>query len=160
MMGADLVPGQEIAVSVLNRPMTADELDQMPDDGNRYEVIAGELIASPAPSPRHQSLVFLVGRLLDDAADDDGAMFVAPIAVWLSPHDLVQPDVVFVARGGAAVVTERRIEGPPDLVVEITSPSNPSNDRIRKAALYPRAGVPEYWIDDPVTRVVDPFALA
>lgn len=148
-------------MSVLTRPMTADELDQMPDDGNRYELIGGELIVSPAPSPAHQRLVILLTRLLDDAvvAADQGEVFIAPIDLWLSPHDRVQPDLVYVAAGGRATVTERRIEGRPDLVVEILSPSNPSDDRVRKAALYARSEVPEYWIFDPIARAIEPFTL-
>ena len=77
-------------------------------------------------------------------------MYNAPIDVILAPDSVVQPDLVFVAAGREAIVTERAIEGSPDLAVEILSPGSDRRDRIAKAALYARYGIRHYWIPDPV----------
>jgi Uma2 family endonuclease len=127
----------------------------MPDDGQRYEVIGGELIVNPAPTSNHQRAVGAIYRLLYDHARDHaaGEAFLAPFDVLLGHFDAVQPDIVFVAAARPRVAGERNfIEGAPDLVVEVISPTSRTNDRVRKMALYARSGVPEYWIADPARR--------
>jgi Uma2 family endonuclease len=89
-----------------------------------------------------------------------GSVYYAPIDVLLAPTTIVQPDLVFVAATRQAIVTERAIEGAPDLVVEILSPSTSRQDRVTKAALYARFGVPFYWIVDPSARTLEEYALA
>jgi Uma2 family endonuclease len=80
------------------RPLTCADLDAMPDDGHRYELIDGTLIVSPAPRPLHQRVVTRVWRLLDDARPDDSfEVFVAPLDVILSDDTLLQPDVLVAA---------------------------------------------------------------
>jgi Uma2 family endonuclease len=133
-------------------PMTADDLAEYPDDGLRREIINGELYVTPAPSRNHQWLVGQLYRLIDDAARaaDAGETYMAPVDVRLSPYDVVQPDIIFIARDRLEMWTEGQyVDGAPDIVVEIVSPSSKVIDLVRKAALYATSGVAEYWTVDP-----------
>jgi Uma2 family endonuclease len=141
---------------------TYEDYKRLPDDGWRYEVIEGELHVAPAPRPRHQRVVFALSGLLWDYLRHNplGQAFAAPIDVLLpglaSP---VQPDVLFIANDRLDIVKEEFIEGPPDLAIEVLSPSNWLDDRRTKFHLYARAGVREYWIIDLERRTVEVFAL-
>ncbi len=142
-------------MSLLARPLTYDDLCQMPDDRNRYEIIGGELIVSPSPNRAHQTISMLLSRMVGNhvAAHRLGNVFAAPVDVQLSPHNVVQPDLLFIRQDRLGIYgPDGPVEGPPDLVVEIISPSSRVMDRIRKAALYADSGVPEYWLVDPERR--------
>ena len=141
-----------MATDQRTRPFTYDDLRRMPDDGNRYEIMQGELRVSPAPSIAHQLVAASLYDVINDHARRHrlGRCLFAPVDVMLSPFDVVEPDLLFLKWERLAAYTQRGlIEEPPDLVVEIISPSSSSIDPIRKAALYARAGVPEYWLADP-----------
>ena len=88
-----------------------------------------------------------------------GEVLVAPTACILSRHTVVQPDILFVERERLSIITERAVEGPPTLVVEIPSPSTARIDLGRKRALYAEHGVPWYWIVDPDARRIDALKL-
>ena len=142
---------------------TYDDYALLPDDGKRYEVIRGELYMSAAPRPLHQRVItrlsfFLEGFLENSAL---GTAFVAPIDVILPEKlgDPVQPDIVVVRRESLHIIDELNIQGAPDLVVEVLSPSNPDHDRNLKYGLYAEAGVQEYWILDPHRRTVEIHVL-
>jgi Uma2 family endonuclease len=126
-----------------------------PDDGKRYEILDGDLCVTPAPSPRHQNISWLLECELDRyfGARGIGKMFHAPIDVILGKHDVVQPDIVVVADPGR--VSGRGIEGAPLLAVEILSPSTGSRDRGLKAQRYARLGVLHYWLVDPEARSIE-----
>jgi Uma2 family endonuclease len=130
--------------------LTYEDYAALPADGRRWELIDGELELSPAPSPRHQTVSRrLQHELMAQLEDTDIALvFNAPVDLILSPHDIVQPDLVLV-RTGKNIITERAIEGLPDVVVEILSPSSGLMDKRVKRALYARFGVPEYWLVEP-----------
>lgn len=129
----------------------------LPTDGQRYEIIDGELLVSPAPSTRHQTvsrrLQFKLYVLYEETGK--GAIFNAPCDVILAPGTpgtpatIVQPDLVLVLLGSQAEISKRGIEGPPDLLVEILSNSTARVDLRTKRALYASHGVREYWIVDP-----------
>ncbi|MDP9358608.1 MAG: Uma2 family endonuclease [Chloroflexota bacterium] len=139
-------------MSILTRPLTYDDLCLMPNDGHRYEIIDGELLVSPTPSRNHQKVAARLHLLLGNLVEANGAgeVYFAPVDVRLTPHDVVQPDLLFIRADRLGIYQARGVvEGPPDLVVEILSPANRTVDQVRKAALYARAGVPEYWIVDP-----------
>ena len=142
-------------------PLTYEDYAALPEDGNRYELFDGELVVSPAPRPRHQSVsVKLASRLLAHVeAHALGRIYTAPIDVILSPTTVLQPDVVFVATARAAIITERAIEDPPDLVVEILSPGTARRDRGAKARLYARFGIAHYWVLDPKAHTFEALAL-
>lgn len=139
-------------MSALQRPLTYDDLRSMPDDGLRREVIGGELVVTPAPSVGHQRVVGNLFRMLDDhARHHGGEVFVAPIDVRLGHNDIVQPDLIFMAATAERLSGRQlAIEGAPTVVFEVISPGSRGTDRVRKMALYARAGVPEYWIVDPL----------
>ena len=88
-----------------------------------------------------------------------GWVFFSPTDVVLSEHDTVQPDLVFVSREREHIITDANIQGAPDLVVEILSPSTASRDWRDKLDLYERHGVAEYWLVDPVSEIVWVFQL-
>lgn len=127
------------------RPFTVAELDRMPDDGRRYELLDGVLIVSPRPTTIHQFVAMRLLRVLADACPDDLCVVPEP-AVELGPQTELDPDLVVVRMDqiGGAKFTE-----PPLLVVEIRSPSTALVDLNRKKATYERFGVPSYWIVNP-----------
>lgn len=146
-------------MSIATTPMTYDELLQMPDDGKRYEIIAGELYVSPSPGWYHQRvltrILAAIFRYLDDRGLPD-TVFAAPFDVKFSNHDVVQPDIVYIRPERVPVVRGQRapVEGAPDLAVEILSKSTRAHDERRKLALYAAFGVPEYWIIDIDARLI------
>ena len=140
---------------------TYEDLQQLPDDGNRYEIIDGELVVSPSPSMAHQGAVAELFVLLYRALRETGLarVFTAPLDVILSPTRVVEPDILVVRTERASIMKERGIEGPVDLAVEVLSPSSVRTDRERKRTLYAAVGVPEYWIVDPIMKTIDVHAL-
>jgi len=141
-------------------PFTYDELRKMPDDGQRYELIAGQPLVSPAPNRAHQEVQRRLGRLLDRATREEelGRIYFAPVDVQLSPHPIVQPDILFIRwERLASYQPGGGVEGAPDLVVEIVSPSSRLQDDGPKKALYARAGVRESWLVDPAAGEVRVF---
>lgn len=129
---------------------TYERYARLPEDGRRHEIIGGEHHVTPAPRTRHQALVArLVIRLGVVVEDGDlGALFSAPCDVYFTEHDNVQPDLLFISKERESIITETRIEGAPDLVVEVISPSTRERDEVLKRDLYERFGVSEYWIVD------------
>jgi Uma2 family endonuclease len=140
---------------------TYDDLQRLPEDGNRYEIIDGELFVSPSPSLAHQGVVTHIVVQLYRALQETGLarVFAAPLDVILSPTRVVEPDVLVVRTERAGVMAERGIEGPVDLAVEVLSSSSIRTDREIKRKLYAAVGVPEYWIVDPMMRTIDVHAL-
>jgi Uma2 family endonuclease len=137
------------------------DLERMPDDGRRFEIIDGELIdVTPSPSPLHQRVAKRLQRQLEAyfEAGGLGEVFDAPVDLVLTPHDVFIPDIVVVTDKES--VTHRAIEARPALVVEVLSPSTARFDRVKKANRYAALGIPNYWILDPVARRLDCFHLA
>jgi len=131
-------------------PHTYEDYAAVPPDGRRWELIDGDFEVTPAPAPRHQNVSRRLQHELMVQLEDPGiaSIFNAPIDVILSDHDVLQPDLVILAAARSQFVTERGIEGPPDIVVEILSPSTRVIDRRVKPRTYARYGIPEYWIVD------------
>ena len=135
---------------LLARHWTVDDVHALPDDGNRYEVIDGELFVTPAPRWRHQeAVVELYTRLRDYLKRERiGHAFVAPADVIFSQTRLVQPDVFVVP-----LVNGRRPEQFADvgrllLAAEVLSPGTARADRVAKRTLFRDERMPEYWIVD------------
>lgn len=133
---------------------------ELPDDGNRYEVIGGVLYMSTAPSFFHQWIIRQIARTLFTQIDDTGVGLTvwAPLGVFMPGCDPVQPDVVVVRTEHLDIIQQRRINGVPALLVEVLSPGNPDTDTEIKRRAYARAGVPEYWIVRPAQRDVLVYA--
>ena len=140
---------------------TYDDLLAMPDDGNRYELIFGEIVMTASPKRKHQFALFQLGKLIDAYVRDHrlGEVYIAPYDVKLSVHNVVEPDILFVRRSRLSILTEDFVDGPPDLVVEVLSPTNRAHDLVKKATLYADFGIPEYWIVDPATDAITVYVL-
>lgn len=140
---------------------TYDDFLRLPDDGCRYEIINGVLYMVNAPDPAHQ---LAVGEIFAELrnfikANQLGAVYTAPIEVHLPGIARpVQPDVLFIAEARRSSIKARFIEGAPDIVVEVMSPSTLRTDRTVKFDAYERAGVREYWIVNPKTRSIEVYA--
>ncbi len=145
----------------MTRPLfTAEDLEQLPDDGKRYELFDGELIVSPAPIPKHQLTSSRCHRLLLRAEDAGwGVVMAAPIEVHFNQHRVTQPDLLFISRERLSIIGAKVILGAPDLVVEILSPGSRKADLGWKLTLYAQSGVPFYWVLDPVARTVRVYRL-
>jgi Uma2 family endonuclease len=131
---------------------------QLPDD-RRYEIIDGELFLTPAPGIPHQRisarLMYLLMRHIREHGL--GEIFSAPCDLVLSQTDVVQPDLLFIAKERREIVGEKYVSAAPDLVVEILSESTAKRDRGIKAKLYECTGVKELWIVDPWEKTVEIF---
>src|SRR3954471_21064043 len=137
-----------------------EDLFALPDDGKRYEIIEGALYEMPSPQSVDAKVIMnLILLLAPVIAKLRGTMLTAPHDVFFRGADPVQPDILAVLPGGAARVVTRGTEGPPDLMVEVLSPSNRDHDLLTKRALYGRAGVKEYWIVDPDNRSLEVLTL-
>lgn len=132
-----------------------------PDDGRRHEIIDGDHYTTPAPSTSHQTvskrLLYQLYTQIELAGL--GLVFDAPVDVQLTEHDIVQPDLVVVLAGRTQMIAPTKINGVPDLVVEILSASTAANDTTLKKQLYERTGVAEYWIADPDNQRLERFRL-
>lgn len=131
----------------------------IPDDGCRYEMVDGDLLVTPAPSPLHQRVSKRLQRCLEAYFEGRGLgeVFDAPIDVILTPHDVMQPDLVVVVQPHQ--VSARGIEGAPLLVVEILSPTTRERDRTIKARRYSTLGIVHYWLVDPEARRLECYVL-
>jgi len=141
---------------------TYSEFARLPTSGStRHEIIDGELVETPAPTSRHQEIVsYLLWRLYDFAREHGlGKVFPAPLDVLFAEGDYLEPDVIFVKDAHTHLITDRGVEGPPDLVVEVLSPSTEARDRGVKLERYRFYGVPEYWVVDPDTRTLEVWDL-
>ena len=138
--------------------VTWQDVQQMPDDGNRYEAIGGDIYMTPSPTFRHQRVSLRLGIELNRVLEEPGHGLVVGVPVGVefpATEEGVQPDLLFVSRERFGILTDTWLMGAPDLVVEILSPSTASRDRGLKLRLYERQGVREYWIVDSDENTVD-----
>jgi Uma2 family endonuclease len=144
------------------RPLTIADWDAMPyRDGNRYEIIEGELFVSCSPGLTHEivlvNLILLIGNFLERSPI---GVTVPNVGVILSDVSGVIPDLlVFLNEQRDTIIADDRLKGPPALVIEILSPgaTNIRRDRVNKRELYAKHGVPEYWIVDPQNMTLERY---
>lgn len=150
-----------MAIQPTRKRWTYEEFARLPDDGKRYEVIGGELYVSPAPAPRHQLVMNRLNHLLTEFVNRHrlGWVLPAPCDVLFAEGEYVEPDLIFVPRERRKMITDRGIEGPPHLLVEVLSESTAGRDRGVKREQYARFGVPEYWILDPDAGRIEAYRL-
>ena len=145
--------------------LTYQDYAALPDDGRRYEVHDGELFLMAAPTPLHQIVLLNLATFLDAyvKARNLGRIMVAPLDVILSDRPdhttILQPDILFLDRERLRAISQRAIEGPPTLAVEILSPSTGVTDRTRKRELYARYGVPYFWLVDLDARDIEAHVI-
>ena len=131
----------------------------LPED-KRYEIIGGELALVPSPGFKHQEILGRLHVVLRQFVEKKalGKVCISPPDVVLSKINVVQPDLFFISKERFPVITEKNIQGPPDLVVEILS-SDPEKDKIIKRKPYAKFGVTEYWIVDPEEKSIEVMEL-
>lgn len=136
------------------------DLAHFPDDHLRRELIDGELIVTPAPRTRHQQVVaVLTARLFTYQESHGGLVLPAPTDVLFSNDTVLEPDVLFVTRANRDRIGELFVDGPPDLVVEVSSPSTRHLELVRKRDVYERFAVPVYWFVDLDAERVEVYRL-
>ena len=136
------------------------DLLHTPDDGQRYEVLEGDLIVSPSPKWKHQRVVSTLVRIFHRTEDAGfGVACTAPMDVVLSDRNVVEPDLLFIAKSRLGIVTEANVQGAPGLVVEIISDRSRRLDATTKRQIYERHGVRFYWLVDPEEETVRVFEL-
>lgn len=130
-------------------------------ENKRYEIINGDAYMVPAPLTRHQRILLNISQIFTEHLKNEpvGEIFIAPVDVVLSDHDIVQPDILFISNERKTILTEANVQGAPDLVVEILSPSSIERDRDLKLKLYSRHSVKEYWIVDPEALAIEVYCL-
>ena len=134
---------------------------QLPED-KRYELIEGEFFMVPSPNTSHQDALQNLFRTLDTYVRNRGLgkIYLAPLDILLSEVNVLQPDLLFISRERLGIITDKNIQGAPDLVVEILSPATAQRDKELKQKLYAKFGVREYWIADPNTKTIEVMSLA
>jgi Uma2 family endonuclease len=129
-------------------PLTYDEVQQFPDDGYRYELVDGELLVTPAPNTAHQRCVTQLIGLLLQSVPAELEVLVGPVDWYVRETTYFEPDLVVVRRDGKSDI--QRLLEPPALVVEVLSPSTRLRDMGLKKRAYEDAGLPWYWVVDPL----------
>jgi Uma2 family endonuclease len=137
---------------------TIDDFKRIPE-GTLVQLIGGRLVYEPAPTPYHQRISMTIAYKLVEHVHKHrlGIVIASPIDVYFSELDAYQPDIIFIAAEREKIIREKMVEGAPDMVTEILSPSNTRSDLKRKQEIYERSGVREYWIVDPKKKIVDCF---
>jgi Uma2 family endonuclease len=143
------------------RGWTYEEFARLPDDGNRYEVIAGDLYVTPAPGSIHQRVSVRLTTLFEIFCEEHGvgSVYDAPYDVILGDGNYLEPDLVFVRQDRSEIIKDHGVVGTPDLVAEILSGSTAHRDRGIKRQRYAEHGVPEYWVIDTDARLVEVYRL-
>jgi len=142
------------------RKLTYEDYLLFPDDGLRHEILDGEHYVTNAPSRWHQKAVtnlvyFFMDLLRREPAL--GEVYTGPFEVLFSKHNVALPDLVFVSRERIGILTEKNIEGAPDLIIEVLSRSTRQRDETIKSDIYESFGVREYWLVDPKLQTVRVF---
>jgi len=142
-------------------PWTYEDYLLFPEDGKRYEIVEGDCFMSPAPRTRHQDISGNLFSLLKVyfKGTKKGRVFAAPTDVILSDTNIVQPDLLVILAARTFIITDKNIQGAPDIVIEILSETTRKTDEITKKKLYERHGVQEYWIVDPELELVKIYRL-
>ncbi|PRX72194.1 Uma2 family endonuclease [Cohnella sp. SGD-V74] len=157
--GSEMKKKRDEEPIVREGPVTYDDYAAMPDDGNRYEIIDGVLeMMSPGPMAIHQGVsreLFLVLQSCRSKYE----IYYAPFDVILSRTTVLQPDIIMIHHSRLDIVKKHGVEGAPDLVIEILSPSTRKRDKVVKAAAYAKHKVPEYWLVDPEARTLEQYWL-
>lgn len=129
-----------------------------PDNGN-YELHKGQIIFMPTPIPKHQEISGKLHYLLFGytLSHKNGKVYAAPMDTEFTPNDTLQPDILFISKERLSIIGEKKIEGAPDFIVEILSPSNTNKEMSYKKYIYESCGVKEYWVIYPEKKTVKQY---
>jgi len=130
---------------------------KMLPEGAPYQLIEGELVMTPAPNPRHQLICARIFERLLQFIKDKGIILFSPIDVYLDRENAFQPDIIFISYERKEIIKDDGVYGPPEIVVEILSPSTAHYDLKNKFKVYERSGIHEYWIVDPEMNSVEVY---
>ncbi|MDW8354335.1 MAG: Uma2 family endonuclease [Bryobacterales bacterium] len=138
-------------MSTVLKKLTWEDIKDLPESHGRTELVDGELVVSPTPSLRHQTICDRLAAVLGDYVHHRGLghFFGRPVHVILSEHVHYEPDLCFIANDRRLELDSPYFEGAPDLIIEVISECNRSHDTVVKYRDYERFGVREYWIVDP-----------
>jgi len=141
--------------------MTAEDYRLLPESVTPTQLIKGELIMSPSPNRYHHEICRNLGFLLLKFLEQNtiGELFFSPFDVYLTPSDVFQPDLVYIAEDRVSIISLAGAEGAPTLVVEVLSTGTAGKDQTDKKEVYARAGVEEMWIIDPASRNIAVYRL-
>jgi Uma2 family endonuclease len=143
--------------------MTAKEFLDLPEDPNktRYELVHGEVVVSPSPNVSHSYVSLQLSTLIINhiEAFSLGGEVLADIDTYFGPEDVRRPDIFYFTPAREHLIGQKHVEVPPDLCIEILSPSNANFDRVDKFKLYQQASVKHYWIVDPMNRSIEAYTL-
>ena len=136
---------------LVRRKLTYEDYLLFPEDGNRHEILDGEHYVTAAPYLRHQSVIVELTSWIAPFVRQRrlGRFYIAPVDVLLAKHDIVQPDLLFISNASMKILTEKNVQGAPDLVVEVLSDSTRKRDEGIKLERYELLGIQEYWVVDP-----------
>lgn len=138
---------------------TYEDVFDLPE-GKRFEITYGELYEMPSPNADQAAIIMnLIARLLPLTTELGGRLYTAPLDVFLPDANPVQPDLLVLLPDRLDLVKRRGVEGAPDIVIEVLSPSDPKRDRVMKKALYARGGVREYWLVSPEAGIIEVMVL-
>ena len=138
------------------------DYEEMPEGPPYHQVIEGNLVMSPSPTLHFIKKLFLkIASLINQFLETNpiGEVFAAPLDVFLDDINIYQPDVIFISKRRLDIITEKGIEGAPDLAIEILSPSTARLDKGIKRKQFARHGVKELWLVDPETRTIEVYLL-
>lgn len=155
-MEIDVIPEKPV---LIEKRYTYQDYARLPE-GAPYQLIGGELIMVPAPIPYHQEVSKRLEYLLYEHVELKqklGKVYDAPIDIYFEDEETYQPDIIFISNERLQIIKEDKIEGAPDMVIEILSPSTAYYDLVHKKDVYARHGVKEYWIVDPMKKKIDVY---
>lgn len=140
---------------------TVDDYLLLGETNTPCQLINGELIMSPSPSPLHQIVLGNLYILIESYSKKvEGLALFSPLDLYVDRRNIFQPDLIFLSKKQKAFITSRGVEGPPELVVEVISPSNSYTDRYEKKNAYQKFGIVEYWIIDPANQTLEVYYSA
>ena len=148
-------------MSLVAKKLSWEDIKDWPEYQGRTEIVDGELIMSPVPGGPHQEICTRLGARIFPFVEERnlGTFYSSPVHVVLAEHAHYEPDLCFISRDRLHIYKDPRVEGPPDLIIEVISESNRSHDTVVKFRDYERYGVREYWLVDPRDEHIRVFFL-
>ncbi len=145
-------------IEIKKKTFTYKDYEKLPE-GSPYQLIGGDLVMTPSPVPYHQDILGKIFYELRKFIEEKnlGKIYLAPLDVYFLETETYQPDIIFISKERLNIIGEKKIEGPPDLIIEVLSPQTAYYDLRIKKDTYEKSGVKEYWIVDPIQKIIEIF---